>query len=200
MFIESTELLFPVCLSNMRFDIVKKIMTLIYAGSVKVLESEMDRFVAATKYLKLKGFGNVNENMGDADSENDQNSEHNYTIRLDRIDAKQCATTSKNKSTGKRPSTSNVFPSSRLQNIDLNQEKFFPSDSDDSDGLNEPSSESDGKYNFKNNNNLLDIGRLISKYWLNAVFLFTDVIIDWTIAKLEQRSTQIFNEMSNSGR
>lgn len=48
-----------VCLSNIKFDIVVKVLQLIYRGAVEVPSCQMRSFVRAAKYLRLQGFENI---------------------------------------------------------------------------------------------------------------------------------------------
>lgn len=146
-------LLFSVCLPNMSSGIVQKIFTLIYAGLVKLPQSEMQKFVDAAKYLKLKGFdelqseksSNVLDNApNNGQSSQQRNVRETYSIRLRRIDDDIL----------NMPKSSNGIPAKSLPDLnsvisstdrregtttmECDPDKFFPDDLDSSFEENSP--------------------------------------------------------------
>lgn len=123
----------------MSSGIVQKIFTLIYAGLVKLPQSEMQKFVDAAKYLKLKGFDEVQpEKSTNAQSNQQRNVRETYSIRLRRIDDDILnMPKSSNGIPGKSlPVLSSVISSTDQREgtttMDCDPDKFFPSDDFDS--------------------------------------------------------------------
>lgn len=98
-----------VCLSNIHYNIVKKIFALIYGGAVEVPVIEMRAFIRAAKFLKLQGFENISPTVSIDDIEGaDQiQPRRNYSIRLKRIDEADLAM---NTTTSNQPMTNGVAP------------------------------------------------------------------------------------------
>lgn len=111
----------------MRYDVVKKVVALIYTGSVEVPLNDMEDFLRAATFLKLHGFaGAFNENEVPAEQ---IKMVKPFEIRLHRIDTSILNSIQKNGAI--------VVPeemiSSTDQADDKAEEKFLPSDSSLSD-------------------------------------------------------------------
>lgn len=85
----------------MHFDIVQKILQLIYGGAVEVQATDMRSFVKAAKFLKLQGFENIDTSLSlddikGADQPLQIPPREKYQIRLKRIDDDDVAMTTPN--------------------------------------------------------------------------------------------------------
>lgn len=138
-----------VCLSNMHSDIVQLILRLIYAGIVRVPQKDMDQFMKAANFLKLKGFDEVGLN----DTKNVSVSDDKpptFSIKLKRIDEVSNEPTSTNDHSDRKARETNpllslldrrVIANTNFAQLNLGADKFFPSDDSDgcsSDEMNQP--------------------------------------------------------------
>lgn len=123
-----------VCLSNMRFSVVKKILALMYRGIVEVPASDVQLFIEAAKYLKLQGFENISPSVkvDDIDGEQKGHNREKYSIRLKRIRMpKKSVKVNQFVDDGMR----DLSPGTE-SNQNNEHDKFFPSDnSDDSEEI-----------------------------------------------------------------
>lgn len=160
-----------VCLPNISSGIVQKIFTLVYAGLVKLPQSEMQKFVKAAKFLKLKGFDEVqsvkstnglDNAPNNGQSSQQRNVRETYSIRLRRIDDDILnMSKSSNGIPGKNmPDLSSVISSTDRREgtntMDCDPDKFFPSDEFDSSfEENNPPMASNGNLSDSSDNDIV---------------------------------------------
>lgn len=115
----------------MRYNIVKKILALIYRGIVDISSSDMQSFIKAAKYLKLQGFEKISPELKTNDIIGSGVRER-YSIKLRRIEIASINGDNqfRNVVSNNDESTSNHVNG---DNWHTNQENFFPVISDDSD-------------------------------------------------------------------
>lgn len=128
----------------MRYDIVKKMLALIYRGIVDIPATEMQSFIRAAKYLRLHGFEKISSNLKVCDItglRTERSGRGNYQITLKRIQTSTITTNQRcnlevvtDSGTAVNPISDNGTAHSN--DIDPNvqeTQEFFPDLSEDSD-------------------------------------------------------------------
>lgn len=139
---------FAVCLSNMNSEMVRKIFTLIYTGMVSIAPSMVNDFVAAARYLKLQGFDEIDADIdsdGFSNAERQPDLDRGFQIKLTRIDTVPPSVM--NHGAHDMSPAMNALVSSTIN--PAANEQFFPStDSSDTSGAEDMSSQNSGKIYF----------------------------------------------------
>lgn len=126
-----------ICLTSMRSEIVRKILKLIYRGSVEIPSSDMQSFIETAKHLKLQGFDKIASNIKVGEIGNGIK-RGRYEIKLKRIELPSKSLKMVNGIGNSNDRLSSLSGETSMNGTEHEQsserDPFFPSDdSDDSD-------------------------------------------------------------------